>query len=139
MFLRLTNDTSPGACKNEVVVEANDLRANEPSRSAAVALDATYIITVALHKAAKESDMLPCHVCESMRSGNPKKHANLRTIGDVQHCLLCNRNYCTKHSGKEESVCEIRHETYYKNHRHTVCFPTVAAMKLATHESGSDC
>jgi hypothetical protein len=121
-----------------VVVEANDLRVNEASRSAAVALDTTEL---ALHKAAKESDMLPCFVCNRMQSGNPK-HASLKTIGDVQTCLLCDRNYCKKHSGTEEGVCEINHRSYYKNHpelRDTVCFPSVAAMKLATCESGSDC
>jgi hypothetical protein len=125
-----------------VVVEANDLRVKEALRpAAAVALDTTKI-TTALYKAAKESDMLPCHVCNRMQSDNPEKHANLKTIGDVQTCLLCDRNYCKKHSGTEERVCEINHRSYYKKHpklRDTVCFPSVAAMKLATYESGSDC
>jgi hypothetical protein len=124
-----------------VVVEGNDLQVNEASRSAAVALYTTEI-TIALHKAAKESDMLPCFVCNRMRSNNPENHASLKTIGEVQTCLLCDRNYCKKHSGTEEGVCEINHRSYYKNHpelRDTVCFPSTAAMKLATCESGSDC
>jgi hypothetical protein len=77
-----------------------------------------------------------------MRTRNPKKHGNLKTIGDTQPCLLCDRNYCKIHSGTEEGVCEIDHVSYYNNHpelRDSVCFPDIAAMRLATYESGSDC
>jgi hypothetical protein len=31
-------------------------------------------------------------------------------------CLLCERAFCVDHKGKEEDVCEINHETYYRNH-----------------------
>lgn len=77
-----------------------------------------------------------------MKQRNPKKHGSLNTTGDVQICLLCDRSYCKDHSGAEKGVCEINHESYYRNHpdlRDTVCFPSMAAMKLATYESGSDC
>ena len=33
-----------------------------------------------------------------------------------QLCLLCNRAFCVDHKGKEDGVCEINHETYYRNH-----------------------
>ncbi len=31
-------------------------------------------------------------------------------------CLLCDRAFCVDHKGKQEGVCEINHETYYRNH-----------------------
>jgi hypothetical protein len=34
----------------------------------------------------------------------------------TQLCLLCNRAFCVDHKGKEDGVCEINHETYYRNH-----------------------
>jgi hypothetical protein len=34
----------------------------------------------------------------------------------TQICLLCDRAFCVDHKGKEEGVCEINHETYYRNH-----------------------
>ncbi|EKD13395.1 hypothetical protein MBM_08478 [Drepanopeziza brunnea f. sp. 'multigermtubi' MB_m1] len=32
-------------------------------------------------------------------------------------CHLCNRAFCVEHKGEKEGVCEINHETYYRNHR----------------------
>ena len=33
-----------------------------------------------------------------------------------QLCLLCDRPFCIDHKGSEDGVCEINHETYYRNH-----------------------
>jgi hypothetical protein len=33
-----------------------------------------------------------------------------------QLCHLCDQAFCINHKRKEEGVCEINHETYYKNH-----------------------
>ena len=32
-------------------------------------------------------------------------------------CLLCARPHCEIHKGKEESICEINHVTYFNSHR----------------------
>lgn len=34
----------------------------------------------------------------------------------TQLCHLCDRPFCIDHKGKEKGVCEINHETYYRNH-----------------------
>jgi hypothetical protein len=47
-----------------------------------------------------------------MRLRKPHLKDNLPT----QLCLLCNRAFCVDHKGKEDGVCEINHETYYRNH-----------------------
>ncbi|CDM30538.1 unnamed protein product [Penicillium roqueforti FM164] len=53
-----------------------------------------------------------CHVHDRMRLRKPHLKDNLPT----QLCLLCNRAFCIDHEGKEDGVCEINHETYYRNH-----------------------
>jgi hypothetical protein len=57
-------------------------------------------------------DAGPCHVHNRMRLRKPHLKDNLPT----QLCLLCNRAFCVDHKGKQEGVCEINHETYYRNH-----------------------
>lgn len=47
-----------------------------------------------------------------MRLRKPHLEDNLPN----QLCLLCNRAFCVDHKGKHEGVCEINHETYYRNH-----------------------
>jgi hypothetical protein len=47
-----------------------------------------------------------------MRLKNPQLKDTLPT----QLCLLCDRAFCVDHKGKEDGVCEINHETYYRNH-----------------------
>jgi hypothetical protein len=47
-----------------------------------------------------------------MRLRKPHLEDNLPN----QLCVLCNRAFCVDHKGKEEGVCEINHETYYRNH-----------------------
>jgi hypothetical protein len=47
-----------------------------------------------------------------MRLKKPHLKDNLPT----QLCLLCNRAFCVDHKGQEKGVCEINHETYYRNH-----------------------
>ena len=34
----------------------------------------------------------------------------------IQRCVLCDRPFCVDHKGKQEGVCEINHEAYYRNH-----------------------
>ncbi|WQF84031.1 hypothetical protein CDEST_09045 [Colletotrichum destructivum] len=58
---------------------------------------------------------LDCFVCERMRVGNPGKHGS-RAAASTQRCLLCNRDFCNEHRGNEESVCEINHQTYFRQH-----------------------
>ncbi|RMJ26579.1 hypothetical protein PHISP_02571 [Aspergillus sp. HF37] len=41
---------------------------------------------------------------------------HLKDNPPTQLCLLCDRAFCVDHKGKEEGVCEIDHETYYRNH-----------------------
>lgn len=67
-----------------------------------------------------------------MRATRPDKHGNLPKTDVDQTCLLCNRNFCEKHKGKEEDVCEVNHETYYRNHRHIPgIFPDLPAFEAA--------
>lgn len=47
-----------------------------------------------------------------MRLRKPHLQDNLPT----QLCILCNRAFCVDHKGKEDGVCEVNHETYYRNH-----------------------
>lgn len=41
---------------------------------------------------------------------------HLKDTLQTQLCLLCNQAFCLDHRGKENGVCEINHETYYRNH-----------------------
>ena len=47
-----------------------------------------------------------------MRLRKPHLKDNLPT----QLCVLCSRAFCIDHKGKEDGVCEINHETYYRHH-----------------------
>lgn len=53
-----------------------------------------------------------CHVHNRMRLRKP----HLKDTLPTQICLLCDRAFCVDHKGKEDGVCEINHETYYRNH-----------------------
>lgn len=58
-------------------------------------------------------DSTHCFVCERMRERKPSH----KEQGQVQDCVLCNRDYCESHkSADQPGVCEINHHTYYKNH-----------------------
>lgn len=57
-----------------------------------------------------------CHICTKMRKSRPQKHSSLVSGSKVRTCLLCCRDFCNKHNGPEEDVCEINHRTYFKNH-----------------------
>jgi hypothetical protein len=53
-----------------------------------------------------------CFICED---------ANLRIIGPLSTCRLCDRDFCETHSSKVDGVtvigvCEIDHEKYYDDH-----------------------
>ena len=54
----------------------------------------------------------PCHVHIAMRL----KKLHLKDSLPTQLCLLCDQAFCVDRKGKEEGVCEINHETYYRNH-----------------------
>lgn len=59
------------------------------------------------------SNALPCFVCERMRLRKPFH----KETGLVQHCVLCQRDYCESHkSTGHAGVCEINHRTYYQKH-----------------------
>jgi hypothetical protein len=47
-----------------------------------------------------------------MRLRNP----HLQDKFPTKICHLCGRPFCDDHKGKEDDVCEINHETYYRNH-----------------------
>ena len=66
-----------------------------------------------------------------MRDRNPATHGTLPKTDVDQTCLLCDRNFCEKHKGKEEGVCEIYHETYYRKHhpQTPAIFPNLAAYE----------
>ncbi|PYH55236.1 uncharacterized protein BO96DRAFT_79749 [Aspergillus niger CBS 101883] len=53
-----------------------------------------------------------CHIHDRMRLRKP----HLQDTLPIQLCVLCNRSFCAAHKGKEDNVCEINHETYYRNH-----------------------
>ncbi|KAL4971366.1 hypothetical protein BDW66DRAFT_146269 [Aspergillus desertorum] len=53
-----------------------------------------------------------CHVHNRMRLRKPQ----LKDTPPVQICHLCDRFFCADHKGTQEGVCEINHETYYRNH-----------------------
>lgn len=59
-----------------------------------------------------------------MRARKP----HLKDNGPRQLCLLCNRYFCADHKGNKEGVCEINHETYYRNH------PEMQRHLYATYE-----
>lgn len=46
----------------------------------------------------------------------------------IQRCVLCDRPFCVDHKGKEYGVCEINHDTYYRNH------PTLQKYLYRTYE-----
>ena len=59
-----------------------------------------------------------------MRLRKPHLQDNLPN----QLCVLCNRAFCVDHKGNEDGVCEINHETYYRNH------PDAQAYLYRTYE-----
>lgn len=66
-----------------------------------------------------------------MATGNRAKHRNLLTDPksyQTEHCMLCSRDFCEAHKSKDESVCEINHQTYYIRHPHIPgIFPSLEA------------
>lgn len=63
-----------------------------------------------------------CFICKRMADTRPQKNSHLIHSPEArktERCLLCNRNFCLAHSLKEseEPVCEVNHQTYYRNHR----------------------
>ncbi|KAB5511551.1 hypothetical protein GE09DRAFT_686782 [Coniochaeta sp. 2T2.1] len=58
----------------------------------------------------------------------PDKHGALEITSSTQECLLCTRDFCEKHKGTDENVCEINHTTYYQRHRQLPnVYPTLKA------------
>lgn len=73
-----------------------------------------------------------CHVCAKMRRTRPEKHSSLVSGGIIRRCLLCCRDYCDGHNGHEEDVCEINHETYFRDHRNLEdVYPSMAVRESA--------
>jgi hypothetical protein len=73
-----------------------------------------------------------CFVCKRMRENNWKRR--IVSVGQIKHCVLCQRHYC-EHQSNEENICEVNHNTYFRNHRHLRdIYPDLAARDAA----GSD-
>jgi hypothetical protein len=53
-----------------------------------------------------------CHVHDRVRFRKTHLKDNLPN----KTRLLCNRAFCVDHKETEEGVCEINHESYYRNH-----------------------
>ncbi|KAL4871345.1 hypothetical protein BDV12DRAFT_164129 [Aspergillus spectabilis] len=76
-----------------------------------------------------------CFVCKQMASRRPNKHRNLLLESNsmkTEKCLLCARYFCEAHKSKgcDETVCEIKHATYYAKHSHIPgIFPTLEARE----------
>lgn len=84
--------------------------------------------------------MDPCFICQRMAARNPTKHRHLRSDPksyQTEHCVLCSRDFCEAHKSKDESVCEINHETYYIKHRqiHGI-FPSLEARNKQNEQFG---
>lgn len=76
-----------------------------------------------------------CFVCEKMRERKPQRETGL-----VQECLLCGRDYCQTHkSAAHPGVCEINHQTYYRNHSKEIAiYPTIEARAAAMERPESE-
>lgn len=55
-----------------------------------------------------------CYVCAQMMLRKP----NWKQSGLSTTCLLCNNPFCELHKGKEDGVCEIKHQTYCSKPEH---------------------
>jgi len=70
---------------------------------------------------------MDCYVCIQMIEHKPQWAQD----GPSKLCLLCDNLFCAKHKGKDEGVCEINHETYYRRldhrelHAPVEVFPTL--------------
>lgn len=62
-----------------------------------------------------------CFVCREM-----KDPSRFRVHDKVTMCLLCVRWYCSGHKGDVAGVCEINHQTYFKNHRSPMIYRDLA-------------
>ena len=63
-----------------------------------------------------------------------KATAKPKCSGELQTCLLCDRQFCSEHKSKanETGVCEIDHHTYYRNHAtRGGVYPTLEARNAA--------
>lgn len=78
-----------------------------------------------------------CHVCTKMRKSRSQKHSSLVSGSKIRTCLLCCRDFCNKHNGPEENVCEINHETYFRNHKDFEdVYPSMAVRESTLRISG---
>lgn len=74
---------------------------------------------------------MDCYVCIQVAQRQPQ----LPQYGPSKLCLLCDNLFCAKHKGKDEGVCEINHETYYRRldhrelHAPVEIFPTLEKLR----------
>ncbi|KFX97234.1 hypothetical protein V495_05212 [Pseudogymnoascus sp. VKM F-4514 (FW-929)] len=64
-----------------------------------------------------QAPKLRCHICIQMQIRRPL----WTQPGPTKECLLCVRQYCSKHAApseevRGEEVCEINHKAYYRKH-----------------------
>ena len=66
-----------------------------------------------------------------MAANNSTKHSHLLEDPksyQTECCVLCSRDFCKAHNSKDESVCEINHQTYYTKHQQIAgIFPSLEA------------
>jgi hypothetical protein len=88
-----------------------------------------------------QDDYDECFIGERMSWNNGKTPKPANCKGDLQTCLLCNRDFCDKHKaeGSELSICEINHASYYSNHPQLAgrIWPDMVAREraMASHPS----
>lgn len=83
-----------------------------------------------------------CYICTKMRRSRPQKHILLVSGSKIRTCLLCCRDFRDKHNGHEGDVCEINHETHFKNHGDLEdVYPSLAvrASALRVSDRGDRC
>ncbi|KLU91052.1 hypothetical protein MAPG_09576 [Magnaporthiopsis poae ATCC 64411] len=97
----------------------DDKTPTNPTQVSGVPISQAYVgqATEQASKSTDESNPTPCHVCDRMRTAKSGKHADRRTVGPVEDCILCARQFCHEHRGKDQGVCEINHQTYWENHK----------------------
>lgn len=82
-------------------------------------------------------EVMHCYICARMRKTRPQKHTSLVSGSKIRTCLLCCRDFCDKHNGDDKDVCEIKHDTYYRNHRHLQdVYPSMAVRASFLRASG---
>ncbi|TGO41583.1 hypothetical protein BHYA_0019g00120 [Botrytis hyacinthi] len=64
------------------------------------------------------SDTPMCYICREMMAKRSAQRFVFLNPDKLERCLLCNRPFCTRHKAVENNtVCKIRHDSYYDNHR----------------------